>query len=196
VTAITVTGHRIVLADLVPGAWVRDVALVAAGAGFTGLAAQVAVQVPGSPVPVTGQTFAALLVGAGLGWQRGATSMLLYLAAGLAGVPWLAGGSSGWAASSGYVIGFVFAAALVGALARRGGDRTPLRTAATMALGNIVIYTFGVSVLMAATGFGLSTALAKGVLPFLAGDALKIVLAAALLPGTWSLVRLVRRQAR
>jgi biotin transport system substrate-specific component len=196
VTAITVTGHRIVLADLIPGARVRDIALVTAGAGLTGLAAQVAVHVPGSPVPITGQTFAALLVGAGLGWQRSSASMLLYLVAGLAGVPWLAGGSSGWAASSGYVIGFVFAAALVGALARRGGDRTPLRTAATMALGNIVIYAFGVPVLMAATGFGLSTALAKGVLPFLAGDALKIVLAAALLPGTWSLVRLVRRQAR
>ena len=195
-TAIAVTGRRIVLADLVPGTWVRDIALVTAGAGLTGLAAQVAVHVPGSPVPITGQTFAALLVGVGLGWQRGSASMLLYLVAGLAGVPWLAGGSSGWAASSGYVIGFIFAAALVGALARRGGDRTPLRTAATMALGNIVIYTFGVPVLMAATGFGLSTALAKGVLPFLAGDALKIVLAAALLPGTWSLVRLVRRQAR
>jgi biotin transport system substrate-specific component len=196
VSAITVTGRRIVLADLVPGAWVRDIALVAAGAGFTGLAAQVAVNIPGSPVPVTGQTFAALLVGASLGWHRGVTSMLLYLVAGLAGVPWLSGGSSGWTASIGYVIGFVFAAALVGALARRGGDRTPLRTAATMALGNIVIYTFGVPVLMAATGFGLSTALAKGVLPFLAGDALKIVLAAALLPGTWSLVRVVRGQAR
>jgi biotin transport system substrate-specific component len=193
VTAIAVTGRRIVLADLVPGAWVRDIALVAAGAGFTGLSAQVAVHVPGSPVPVTGQTFAALLVGASLGWQRSATSMLLYLVAGLAGVPWLAGGSSGWAASTGYVIGFIFAAALVGALAGRGGDRTPLRTAATMALGNIVIYTFGVPVLMAATGFGLSTALAKGVLPFLAGDALKIVLAAAVLPGAWSLVRLLRR---
>ena len=86
---------------------------------------------PGSPVPITGQTFAALLVGAALGWQRGGASMVLYLIAGVAGVPWFQGGSSGTPASLGYVVGFVLAGALVGHLAARGGDRTPLRTAGT-----------------------------------------------------------------
>ncbi|WP_373289969.1 biotin transporter BioY [Longimycelium tulufanense] len=181
------------LADLVPGALARDIALVAAGAGLTGLLAQVALPVPGTPVPVTGQTFAALLVGAALGWQRGAASMALYLLAGMAGVPWLAGGASGWAAASfGYVVGLVFAGALVGALAGRGGDRTPLRTAGTMVLGNLAIYAVGVPWLMAVTGFDLANALARGVLPFLLGDALKIALAVGLLPGAWSLVRRFR----
>ena len=104
---------------------------------FTGLFAQIAIPVAGSPVPVTGQTFAALTVGAALGWQRGAASLALYMVAGMAGVPWYADGGSGFDFPSfGYVIGFVFAAALVGALASRGGDRTPLPTIGTMVLGN------------------------------------------------------------
>jgi len=181
--------RRTVLADFVPGALVRDLTLVVAGAAFTGLAAQVALPIPGSPVPLTGQTFAALLVGASLGWQRGATSMLLYLIAGVAGVPWFQGGTSGAPVSLGYVVGFVFAGALVGLLAGRGGDRTPLRVVGTMALGNLAIYAIGVPWLMAMTGMGLAKALAVGVLPFLLGDALKIALAAGLLPGAWALVR-------
>jgi biotin transport system substrate-specific component len=184
--------RRAVLADFVPGALARDVALVVAGAALTGLAAQVALPVPGSPVPITGQTFAALLVGASLGWQRGATSMVLYLIAGVAGVPWFQGGSSGAPASLGYVIGFVFAGAVVGALAARGGDRTPVRTVGTMALGSLVIYAFGVPWLMAAAGVGFGTALQIGVVPFLIGDAVKTALAAGLLPASWSLVRRFR----
>ncbi|WP_438672326.1 biotin transporter BioY [Solihabitans fulvus] len=182
------SGRRAVLADLVPGALVRDIALIAGGAGLTGLAAQVALPVPGSPVPITGQTFAALLVGAALGWKRGSLSMALYLFAGMAGLPWFQGGASGLPASLGYVIGFVFAGALVGALAGRGGDRTVLRTVATMIAGNVVIYAVGLTYLMAVTGFGFATALDKGLLPFLLGDALKIALAAGLLPGAWALV--------
>ncbi|GLY48833.1 biotin transporter BioY [Lentzea sp. NBRC 102530] len=181
--------RRTVLADFVPGALVRDLTLVVAGAAFTGLAAQVALPIPGSPVPLTGQTFAALLVGATLGWQRGATSMLLYLIAGVAGVPWFQGGSSGVPVSLGYVVGFVFAGALVGYLAGRGGDRTPLRVVGLMALGNLAIYSVGVPWLMAAADMSFGKALAVGVLPFLIGDALKIALAAGLLPGAWALVR-------
>ncbi|NUT48106.1 MAG: biotin transporter BioY [Saccharothrix sp.] len=181
-----VPGRRAVLADLVPGALARDIALVVAGAGLTGLAAQVSVPVPASPVPMTGQTFAALLVGAALGWRRGGASMLLYLVAGVAGVPWFQGGSSGTPASLGYVVGFVVAGSLVGLLAARGGDRTPLRTVGTMAVGNVAIYACGVPWLMAAAGIGLDKALALGVAPFLLGDTLKIALAAGLLPAAWS----------
>jgi len=193
VSSLPIAGRRAVLADLVPGALVRDILLVAGGAGLTGLAAQIVVPVPGSPVPMTGQTFAALLVGAALGWRRGGAAMLLYLLAGAAGVPWFQHGTAGMAgASAGYIVGFVVAGALVGALARRGGDRTPLRTAGTMVLGNLAIYAVGVPWLMAATGMGLTTALDKGVAPFLIGDAIKIVLAAAVLPAAWALAN--RRQ--
>jgi len=189
-SVLALTDRRAVLADAIPGALAKNVALVVSGAVLTGLAAQLAVPIPGSPVPVTGQTFAALLVGAALGWQRGALSLALYFLAGLAGVPWFTGGASGWAAvTGGYLVGFIAASALVGALARVGGDRTPLRTAGTMALGNLVIYAFGVPWLMVATGMDLRAALVAGVLPFLIGDALKIALAAGLLPGTWALVR-------
>ena len=189
-SVLAVTNRRAVLADAIPGAVAKDVALVLSGAVLTGLAAQIAVHVPGSPVPVTGQTFAALLVGAGLGWKRGGLSLALYFVAGLAGVPWFTGGASGWAAvTGGYLVGFIAASALVGALANLGGDRTPLRTVGTMVLGNLVIYAIGVPWLMAATGMDLPAALLAGVVPFLVGDALKVALAAGLLPGTWALVR-------
>jgi biotin transport system substrate-specific component len=179
-----------VLADLVPGALLRDAALILGGAALTGLAAQLVVPVPGSPVPITGQTFGALLVGAGLGWRRGAASMLLYLVAGMAGVPWFQDGQSGWlGVTGGYLVGFAVAAVLVGFLASRGGDRTPLRTVGTMVLGNLVIYAIGVPWLMALTGFDLATAVDRGVVPFLIGDAVKILLAAGLLPGAWALAR-------
>ncbi|GLW97744.1 biotin transporter BioY [Microtetraspora sp. NBRC 16547] len=183
------TGVRpAVLSDLIPGARVRDAALVLGGAALTGLAAQLAFPVPGSPVPVTGQTFAVVLVGAALGTNRAALSMLLYVLAGIAGVPWFTGGGHGpGGAAFGYLIGFLVAAALVGKLAERGGDRTPARTAGTMILGNLAIYAFGVPVLMAVTGMGLVPALAAGVVPFLVGDAIKIVVAAGLLPAAWKL---------
>ncbi|GAB2471487.1 biotin transporter BioY [Streptosporangium sandarakinum] len=177
-----------VLSDLIPGSRVRDVALVAGGAVLTGLAAQLTV--PMWPVPVTGQTFAVMLVGAALGMNRAALSMILYTVVGVAGVPWFQGGTSGFGgATFGYVVGFIAAAALVGKLAERGGDRTAARTVGTMVLGNLVVYAFGLPVLMAVTGLGLSAALAAGVIPFLVGDAAKIAIAAGLLPAAWRLSR-------
>lgn len=179
-----------VLSDLIPASRVRDVALVVGGAALTGLAAQLSFPVPGSPVPVTGQTFAVVLVGAALGMNRAALSMALYMLAGVAGVPWFADGASGFAgASFGYVLGFIAAAALVGRLAERGGDRTVPRTVGTMVLGNLVIYAFGLPVLIAVTGMDLSKAFAVGAGNFLLGDALKIAIAAGLLPAAWKLLR-------
>ncbi|WP_433077887.1 biotin transporter BioY [Dactylosporangium sp. CA-052675] len=187
-----------VLADLVPGALARDAVLVGLGAALTGGAAQVAVSIePISPVPLTGQTLAVLLVGAALGPARGVASMALYLAVGALGVPWFAGGTSGaGVVSFGYVIGFVLAGAVVGALARRGGDRTPLRTAGTMVLGNLCIYAIGVPYLALAAHLPLTRALAAGVVPFLVGDALKVLLATALLPAAWAVVRRVQDNGR
>ncbi|MDG9705099.1 biotin transporter BioY [Streptomyces sp. DH37] len=183
-----------VLADVLPAstaarARVRDVALVVGGAALTGVAAQLAVPVPGSPVPVTGQTFAALLVGAGLGARRGLASLGLYAAAGVAGMPWFAEGASGAAMPSfGYILGMLLAAVVVGALARRGGDRGVLRTAGTMAVGTAVIYAVGVPYLALATGMSAGQAVAAGLVPFLVGDALKAALAMGALPAAWKLV--------
>ncbi|KAB1146417.1 biotin transporter BioY [Streptomyces luteolifulvus] len=179
-----------VLADLIPASRVRDVALVLGGAVLTGLAAQLSVPVPGSPVPVTGQTFAALLVGTTLGAGRGFLSLALYALAGVAGVPWFAGGTSGAAAVSfGYILGMVLASAAVGALARRGADRSVLRTAGAMLLGEAIIYAVGVPYLAFAAGMSASAAIAAGLTPFLIGDALKAALAMGLLPTAWKLVR-------
>ncbi|MFB9832064.1 biotin transporter BioY [Actinoallomurus acaciae] len=179
-----------VLGDLVPGRLVRDVALVLGAAAFVGIAAQISVPVPGTPVPVSGQTFAVLLSGAALGLNRSVISMALYALAGALGVPWFTQGTSGWHfASYGYILGFVLAGAVVGALASRGGDRSPLRTVLTMTLGTVLIYAVGVPWLMAMTHSGFGAALSMGVRPFLIGDALKVLLAAGLLPGAWRLVR-------
>jgi biotin transport system substrate-specific component len=179
-----------VLGDLVPGRLVRDVALVVGAAVFVGVAAQISIPIPGTPVPVSGQTFAVLLSGAALGLNRAAVSMALYALVGVLGVPWFASGGSGWHfASFGYILGFVLAGAVVGVLAARGGDRSPLRTVATMTLGTLLIYAAGVPWLMAMTHTNLSQAVTMGVRPFLAGDALKVLLAAGLLPGAWRLVR-------
>lgn len=182
-----------VLADVIPGGLARDAALVLGGAGFVGLLAQWAITLPFTPVPLTLGTFAVMLTGAALGTARGLASIGIYVAAGMAGVPWFAGHSSGWGFPSfGYLIGFVVAATLVGALAARGGDRTVLKTIGLMILGNLVIYAIGVPYLAANTGMDLATAIDKGATPFLLGDAVKIVLAAGLLPTAWALVRRVR----
>ncbi|MBD3545890.1 MULTISPECIES: biotin transporter BioY [Streptomyces] len=181
-----------VLADLLPAVRHRyavDAALVLGGAALTGIAAQIAVPAPGSPVPVTGQTFAALLIGTALGARRGFLSLALYALVGMAGVPWFAEASSGWSMPSlGYVFGMLLAATVVGALARRGGDRSVLRTAGTMVLGSAIIYAIGVPYLALSTGMSLSAAVAAGLLPFLVGDALKAALAMGLLPATWKLL--------
>lgn len=186
----TVAYRPRVLADLVPGGLARDIALVVGTAAFTGVAAQVAIPLPFTPVPISLQTFAVLLGAAALGPSRAAAAMLLYLAAGMGGVPWFAEQNSGVGFPSfGYIVGFVLAAILVGALARQGADRTIPGTAGLMVAGNLVIYAIGVPYLALAIGVGLPEAVALGVLPFLIGDALKILLAVGLLPAAWRLAQ-------
>jgi biotin transport system substrate-specific component len=193
-TSIGVARPGRVLADVLPGGAVRDLTLVVGSATFVGLSAQVAIPLGFTPIPLTGQTFAVLLAVAVVGPARGLLGMAVYLAAGVAGVPWFTQYTSGWAtASFGYIVGFLLAAVLVGALARRGGDRTPARTVAIMIAGNLAIYAVGVPWLMAATGIGFAQALALGVVPFLIGDAIKIALAAGLLPTAWHLVHRAER---
>lgn len=183
-----------VLADLLPGARVRDVALTLAGTAFITLAGYVAIPLWFTPVPISLATFAVLLTGAALGPLRGASSAGLYLALGLVGVPLFANGSSGWAfASFGYILGYVVASLLVGILARRRSDRNVWATLGLAALGTLAIYACGVPWLAAFLGVDLATALTLGVVPFLIGDAVKIVAMSALLPATWRVVDRTRR---
>lgn len=175
-----------VLADVVPRTWARQLVLIVGGATFVGLAAQIAIPLPFTPVPLTLQTFAVLLAGAALGSLRGVLAMTLYAVAGIVGVPWFAEGSSGFAAPSfGYILGFIAAAFIVGRIAENGATRTAPRTAGLMVVGNVVIYAIGVTWLKFALDVDVATAIALGVTPFLLGDAIKIAAAAGLLPLTW-----------
>ena len=164
----------------------RQAVLVVGGAAFVGLAAQIAIPLPFTPVPLTLQTFAVLLAGAALGSLRGIMAMSLYAVAGMVGVPWFAEGSSGFAlASFGYILGFIVAAGIVGRIAEHGATLSAWRTAGLMIIGNLAIYSIGVTWLKYAIDSTWVTALQLGVVPFLIGDALKIALAAGLLPLTW-----------
>jgi biotin transport system substrate-specific component len=180
--------RRLVLADLLPGELARDIVLVLGGAAFVGALAQVIVPLPWTPVPLTGQTLAVLCVGAALGPARALASMGLYLAAGVAGMPWFAEGASGWGGPSfGYILGFLLAAAIVGALAARGADRTPIKAVPAMLLGTVIIYACGVPWLMSSLDVSFATAFDLGVQPFIGGDLIKVALAAGLLPAAWRL---------
>ena len=178
-----------VLADLVPGTRVRDVVLTLIGTAFITVAGYITIPLPFTPVPISLATFAVLLTGAALGPLRGSASAGLYLVLGLVGVPLFAHGASGWAFSSfGYIVGYVVAALLVGALARRRSDRSVWSTLGLAAVGSLTIYAFGVPWLAAFLGIDLVTAFTLGVLPFLVGDAVKIAAMSALLPLTWRVI--------
>jgi biotin transport system substrate-specific component len=176
----------LVLADLLPGAAVRDGLLVAGAAAFIGLLAQISIPLSFTPVPITGQTLGVLLAGTALGWWRAGAALVLYAVAGVAGVPWFAGHSSGYASASfGYVVGFVAAAVLCGYLAGRGADRSVLRSLPAMIAAEVVIYAFGLTWLAIDLHLGASATIAAGLTPFLAGDAIKAAIAAGLLPAAW-----------
>lgn len=184
----------VVLADLVPDVVARDGLLVLAGAAVVGLLAQISIHLSFTPVPITGQTLGVLLAGTALGWRRALAAMLLYAAAGLAGVPWFAGHASGYVgASFGYVVGFILCAPVCGALAERGADRSLLHSVPAMVLGEVVMYGVGVTWLAVYLHVGVGTAISLGLTPFLAGDAIKAAIAALLLPGAWRLVDSDRR---
>jgi biotin transport system substrate-specific component len=176
-----------------------NVQVVLSGQTIT-LPGDIRVTLPVSPVPITAQTFAVLLVGGALGFRRGLMSVGLYLALGLA-LPVYAGSASGidtfvgheagrWVlgATGGYLLGFLLAVALVGRLAELGWDRHVGGAVVAMLLGNVVIYLVGVPWLMAATGFDVATGLGKGVYPFLVGDLLKLAVAGIIFPAAWWLV--------
>ena len=169
-----------------------DAASILAGSLFIALCAQIVIPLPFSPVPVTGQTLAVLLVGAALGSRRGVFAVLAYLAEGAAGWPVFAGGGAGpvrlLGPSGGYLLGFVLAAWFAGSLAERGWDRRIGTTVLLMVLGSLAIY--AVALPWLATFVGWQRVLALGLYPFIVGDLAKVLCAALLLPSAWKLLRL------
>ena len=189
-------GAAMTYATLADRAWfggaVRNVVLAVAGS--LALWASAKVQVPLYPVPMTMQTFVVLVIGSAYGWRLGAATVMLYLAEGAMGLPVFAGTPAkgiGLAymmgPTGGYLVGLVVAAAVCGWLAARGWDRRVATTAASMLVGTVVYYTFGLAWLGVVIGFD-KPVLALGLVPFLLGDAVKLALAAVLLPQAWRLV--------
>ena len=190
-----------VLTDLIPMPRImeksvaRDVTLVVGGALFTALCAQIVIPLGFTPIPITGQTFAVLAVGGALGSRRAIASQALYWLLGAIGLPFYADSSGGWSSATGssfgYFVGFVVAAGIVGWYADHRNDRNFVMSLSAMALSTAVIYFFGALWLAHSIGVpvasGDSNAISLGVAPFLAGDAVKLVLAAMVSPIGWAL---------
>jgi biotin transport system substrate-specific component len=186
------TFRRPVLAERLPRSLARDVALVVGVAAFMSLVAQLSFKLPNNPVPITGQTFGVLLAGAAVGPLRGLAGQLLYLAIGWAGLPVFASHEHGWSVLSGgnggYFVGFLLATLLVGWHARHGVDRRLDTLAGSFLLATALIYVPGVWWLAHFYHWSYTTAISKGVAPFILGDFLKALAAGTLLPAAWKLV--------
>ncbi len=165
----------------------RDIILIVAGSLLIALSAQITL--PMWPVPITGQTFGVLLIAALLG-RRSTLSVILYLVQGALGLPFFAGGAAGVGQligpTGGYLLGFVAAAFVVGWLCELGWDHKVGTAVAAMLIGNVIIYFFGMVWL--ANFVGLNQVLQIGLLPFIPGDIIKIILAALVLPAGWQLL--------
>ncbi|MBL8101218.1 MAG: biotin transporter BioY [Anaerolineales bacterium] len=170
--------------------WLRDLFLILAGSWLVAFFAQL--EIPMQPVPITGQTFAVLLVGALLGSKRGVAAMIAYIAQGGLGLPFFAGGASGFGiltgATAGYLLGFIGAAYVVGWLAEKGLERSVRTSILPFFVGTVIIYIFGVAWLSIVLG-SLSKAIQFGLLPFLVGDVIKLMAAAIVLPSAWKFVK-------
>ena len=199
------------------GIYIREAILILGFAVLMSFCAQIAIRIPYTVVPITGQTFGVLLAGGALGSRKGALSMVVYSLIGMFLFPVFAPGSDAikaslgdsgvfhfifpWAgtqnllwsmASGGYIVGFIAAAYLIGKLAEKGWDRKS-SLLLSLFLGNIVIYLFGLPWLSINLGIGLSKTLEWGLWPFIAGDAVKLVAASIALPTAWNLVRLTKK---
>lgn len=173
---------------------VVDVALVFSGAVLMIGLSQVAVPLPFTPVPITGQTLGVLLIGSSLGPVRGALSMALFLAVGATGLHVFAQGEGGVSllglasATGGYLWGFLVASAVVGLLARRGWDRSLRSSIGAMLIGEITIYAVALPWLGASLDVAAARSLELGLYPFVVGDLIKLAIAAVALPLAWRLV--------
>lgn len=178
-----------------PGIFTEAVT-IAAGVALISLAAQVSIHLPFTPVPITGQTFAVLLVGASYGAVRAAITGSLYVLVGLA-LPVYASHEHGWhvlsGASGGYLVAFPIAAAVTGKLAELRWDRTLGSAIGSMLTGNVIVYGIGVPWLAVNLGVSFTKALELGLYPFVAGDVIKLYVASLALPAAWRLLRFAGR---
>jgi biotin transport system substrate-specific component len=167
-------------------------ALVLGGTGFLAVMAQIALPIPGSPVPVTGQTLGALLLGTAYGASLGFTTFITYLAIGIAGAPIFASGSHGIhrlsGATGGYLFGMLLASFVTGLLAKRAWDRKLTTSVFVMVIGEIVIFASGLIWLHHVAAQSWSWTISKGFTPFILGEVLKIAIASTALPLVWRLV--------
>lgn len=164
-----------------------DIALIAAGAGLTAIAAQVSI--PIWPVPITGQTLAVLLVGSTLGALRGTLSMVLYAVLGIVGLPVFSDATHGISVilgpTGGYILGFIIAAALTGWLAQRAWDHRIVGATLSFLAGTVVTFAVGLPWLAMTLHLNLEQTLQAGLYPFLLGGAVKALLAAAIIRFSW-----------
>lgn len=185
-----------VLADTLSGSRSRDAVLIVAGMA---LLAQVAIPLPPSPVPITGQTLGVVLVGAALGSRRGVAAMGLYVLVGLV-VPVYAEAQSGLrviaGANGGYLIGFVLATWIIGRAAECGLDRRPVAAFAGFCVGQFAVFAIGVPWLKLATGVDWTVAVHEGFLVFIVGGFVKAAVGAAVVPSAWRLARSVDGRCR
>lgn len=188
---------RRVLADLIAKSVLGEIALVVGAAALVGVLAQISIHLSFTPVPITGQTLGVMVTGAALGWRRAGLALGLYLVAGVAGLPWFADHTSGYVtATFGYLIGFVVAGAVLGWVASLGGDRTITKAVVAMAVGDAIIFLFGVTWLKFAIHASPLTAIKLGFNPFLWGELIKAALAGIALPTSWRLVdRMTRKNS-
>ena len=172
---------------------VSKVGFVIGGVLFLGAMAQIAFPIPGSPVPVTGQTLGALLLGTAYGASLGFTTLIFYLIAGIAGAPLFTNHSSGInhlvGATGGYLVGMALAALVTGYFAGRKWDQKISTVIPTMVIGNLIIFTLGLVWLQHVTKQSWSWTFAKGFTPFVVGEVLKIAIASTALPTLWKFVR-------
>ena len=185
--------HPAVLTGRVlPRSTVATVLAVVGFAALTAMAAQIAIPLPFTPVPITGQTLVVLLSGAALGSRAGASSQMLYVLVGAVGAPIYAEGAGGWeaatGATAGYLVGFVAAAYVVGLLAERKQDRTFASSLPAFLLGSVIIYAIGITWLMRFLEVDFAVALGLGFAPFVVGDLIKLLIAAGATPLAWRLV--------
>ncbi len=178
-------------AALAPMDWTRSVSLVFVFSLLTALAAQIVI--PIGPVPITAQTFAVLLTGALLGSRLGAMAMIVYLLEGASGLPFFYGGHGGithlLGPTGGYLVAFPAAAFVTGAFAENGWDKRFLTAVAAMAAGSVIIIVAGWAWFSFVTHTAPGVAFKVSVAPFLIGDLVKVVLAAAVLPSGWHLLK-------
>jgi biotin transporter BioY len=177
-------------AALAPMDWTRSVSLVIAFSLFNALAAQFSLNI--GPIPITGQSFAVTLTGALLGSRLGAMALIAYIIEGCSGLPFFANSAAGLGVllgpSGGYLVSFPAAAYITGAFAEHGWDRKFITAAAAMAIGSALILAAGWAWLVVLKT-PPANAFKVGVLPFLLGDVVKIMLAAAVLPTGWAILK-------